>query len=127
MQINDASEWIAKAEEDYVLARLAIRRKSPLLYGACFHAQQSAEKYLKAALVSRKYRFSKVHDLLELSKQCSNAGIFLELDDDKLDSLSDYAIRVRYPGAPLVTEDAKQAIATAKLVRRFVRKLLGLK
>ncbi len=127
MQINDPAAWVEKAEEDYAIARLAIRRKRPFLYGACFHAQQSAEKYLKAALVSRKHRFPKAHDLMELSKQCSNAGIFLELDDDKLDSLSDYAIRVRYPGAPLVTEDAKQAIATAKLVRRFVRKLLGLK
>ncbi len=127
MQINDPSAWVEKAEEDYAIALLAIRRKRPFLYGACFHAQQTAEKYLKAALVSRKRSFPRVHDLIELSKQCSSAGIFLELDEDKLDSLSDYAIRVRYPGAPLDLKDAKRAIATAKLVRHFVRKLLGLK
>ncbi len=126
MHINDPSEWVARAEEDYAVPLLVIRRKKPWLHTACFHAQQAAEKYLKAILVSRKHKFPKVHDLIELSKQCSNAGIFLELDVDKLDALSHYAIRVRYPGMPLAIEDAKEAIATARLVRRFVRKLLGI-
>jgi HEPN domain-containing protein len=42
-------EWVAKAEEDYLAALdLARRRKRPLWSGVCFHAQQCAEKYLKA-------------------------------------------------------------------------------
>lgn len=39
-------DWVVKAEEDYTLARSSLRRKAPLLYGAGFHAQQCAEKYL---------------------------------------------------------------------------------
>src|ERR1035441_6136638 len=44
-------EWVAKAEEDYLAALdLARRRKRPLWSGVCFHAQQCAEKYLKARM-----------------------------------------------------------------------------
>ena len=37
---TDPSAWIVRAEEDYALARSALRRKAPLIYGATFHAQQ---------------------------------------------------------------------------------------
>ena len=36
--------WVARAEEDFTLARSALRRKKPLLYGATFHAQQCVDK-----------------------------------------------------------------------------------
>jgi HEPN domain-containing protein len=45
---SDYQAWVVRAEEDYALCHLALRRKAPLLYGATFHAQQCAEKYLKA-------------------------------------------------------------------------------
>ncbi len=48
---TDPLAWVDRAEEDYLLARFALRRKKPLTYGACFHAQQCAEKYLKAILI----------------------------------------------------------------------------
>jgi len=51
--VTDPLSWVERAEEDYALARLSLRQKKPLAYGACFHAQQCAEKYLKAILVSR--------------------------------------------------------------------------
>lgn len=42
-------EWVNKAEEDWEAARtLARKRKNPAHNAVCFHAQQSAEKYLKA-------------------------------------------------------------------------------
>jgi len=45
---TDPQAWVLRAEEDYLLCRSALRRKVPLRYGATFHAQQCAEKYLKA-------------------------------------------------------------------------------
>lgn len=45
-EINNPRAWVEKAEEDFVLANSALRRKKPLITGACFHAQQCAEKYL---------------------------------------------------------------------------------
>jgi HEPN domain-containing protein len=45
------SEWVEKAEWDFATANREIRvRKSPNFDAVCFHAQQCAEKYLKALL-----------------------------------------------------------------------------
>ena len=44
-------EWVDKAEGDFITARRELRaRKAPNYDAACFHAQQCAEKYLKARL-----------------------------------------------------------------------------
>ena len=44
---TDPLAWAHRAEEDWLLARSALRRKVPLIYGTTFHAQQWAEKYLR--------------------------------------------------------------------------------
>jgi HEPN domain-containing protein len=49
---TDPLAWVQRAEEDYAIAAASVRRKQPWTYGACFHAQQCAEKYLKAILVA---------------------------------------------------------------------------
>ena len=44
-------EWVAKAEGDYATARREARaRRQPNFDAVCFHAQQCAEKYVKALL-----------------------------------------------------------------------------
>ena len=46
-------EWVEKAEGNYATARRESRvRKKPNFDAVCFHAQQSAEKYLKAIQAS---------------------------------------------------------------------------
>ncbi len=124
---NDPQAWAARAEEDYLLVRSALRHKKPLTYGACFHAQQCAEKYLKAILIDRDQPFPKTHDLLALSDLCARAGIFVAIDADQLDVLSAYAVQVRYPGQDPTPEEAQEALKIAKSVRRFARKLLGIR
>jgi len=123
----DPWAWAARAEEDYRLAQSALRRKQPLLYGACFHAQQCAEKYLKALLVSRGQAFPKTHDLVALSDLCEQAGIIVPVHPESLDRLSAYAVGVRYPGEDPSLEEARSALKTARKVRRFARQLLGMK
>lgn len=125
-EINDPRTWAASAEEDFILARTALQRKQPLVSGTCFHAQQCAEKYMKALLISKSADFPKTHDLLMLNNLCSVAGVFLEIDPKHLNTLSDYAVRTRYPGEEPNVEDAKEAIELAKLVRSFAKKFLGL-
>ena len=125
--VTNPLAWVARAEEDYAMARSALRRKRPLTYSACFHAQQCAEKYLKAALVARGKEFPKVHDLLELSHFCEQAGLIVPIEADQLDTLSSYAVQVRYPGNDPTPEEASEAIEITKAVRRFVRKLLGIR
>jgi HEPN domain-containing protein len=124
-EVNNPLAWVTRAEEDFALARAALRRKQPLASGACFHAQQCAEKYRKALLLSRGADFPKTHDLLLLNNLCSANGILLEIDPRHLNTLTDYAVRTRYPGNDPTPGDAKEAVELTKLVRAFARKFLG--
>ncbi len=36
---TDPLAWIAYAEDDYEITRIAMRRKRPITHAACFHAQ----------------------------------------------------------------------------------------
>ncbi len=50
-EISELKSWIAYTENDYGAAKTLSSLKKPLLPSACFHAQQCAEKYLKALLI----------------------------------------------------------------------------
>ena len=57
-------EWIAKAEGDFSTAQRELQVADMPNYDAvCFHAQQCAEKYLKAKLVDISIEFEKTRDL----------------------------------------------------------------
>jgi HEPN domain-containing protein len=125
-EVNDPRAWVERAEEDFELARTSLRRKKPFTASACFHAQQCAEKYMKALLVSKGANFPKTHDLLLLNNLCSNAGLFLEINPKLLNTLTDFAVRTRYPGEEPELNESKEAFAHAKQVRNLARKLLGI-
>ena len=76
-------------------------------------------------LVSRGKSFPKIHDLLELSTLCEKAGILLAVDTLLLHNLTIYAVQVRYPGDDPTLEEAKEAVPTAKFIRKLSRKFLG--
>ena len=121
-------DWIEKAEQDFDYARLGMRRSKHSLYdGVCFHAQQCAEKYVKAYLVHHNIAFPKIHDLVELRRLCLQADGTFALITDPLKLLYLYAVDIRYPGLTATKEDAQGAIVAMKQVRQFVRARLGLK
>lgn len=124
---QDPLAWVARAEDDYAIAVSSLRKKKPNIYGACFHAQQCAEKYLKSMLVAKKQAFPKTHDLIALSDLCEQAGILLGMAKKQLNDLSDHAVRVRYPGTEPTFDETRQALDTAKTVRKFARKFLNVK
>jgi HEPN domain-containing protein len=64
-------EWIEKAEGDFATAGRELRaRKQPNYDAVCFHAQQSAEKYLKALLQEQGTAVPRTHMLLDLLAIC---------------------------------------------------------
>ncbi len=126
-EISELKSWIAHAEDDFSAAKTLSGLKKPLLAAACFHAQQCAEKYLKALLILQDADFPNTHDLLTLNTLCGQAGILTGFDTQQLVDLTKHAIETRYPGSQPTPEDAKEALAIAKSVRRFARSLLGLK
>ncbi len=120
--------WLAKADEDYGAAlELARKRKNLHTDVICFLAQQSAEKYLKAFLVRHKIEFRKTHDLRELRTECARIDNAFDLVADSLLTLNFYAVDFRYPGLTATEEEAREAVAAMKQVRKFVRQRLGFK
>lgn len=64
-------EWVEKGEGDRNTARRELRvRKSPNFDAVCFHAQQCAEKYLKALLQERGAAIPRTHNLEALARPC---------------------------------------------------------
>jgi len=93
------SAWIRKAESDLITAQHSlknIRRNTP--YDTiCFHAQQCAEKYLKAFLTFHEIEFEKIHDLKKLISLASKVDkVFIEVLE-LADKLTDYAVDNRHP------------------------------
>ncbi len=125
--VNDPMSWVEYADNDLAIARAALRRREPFAHISCFHAQQCAEKYLKAMLVAKGQRIPKIHDLIALSEQCTRVDILVAVDVKLLNTLSDHAVRSRYPGDAPTLEDAREALEIAKAVRRFARQYFGLK
>lgn len=92
-------KWLQKAEEDYAaLNKLSGNPEDFLFFKSTigFHCQQAIEKYLKAFLVSKSYEFPRTHDLEVLQRMCKNNDFF-ELDNIRLDGLTDFAVNNRYP------------------------------
>jgi HEPN domain-containing protein len=121
---TDPLAWVHRAEEDWLLARSALRRKVPLTYGATFHAQQCAEKYLKALLVSRQQAFPRTHDVIALYDLCIRHGLRVPIGPETLERLAAYAVQVRYPGEDPTPDEAQEAVQIAQAVRRWARALL---
>jgi HEPN domain-containing protein len=118
--------WIKKAENDLKTAEhiLTLKENCPFDI-ACFHAQQCAEKYLKALLVSRSVDFPKTHDLRFLMQRIPE-DITLRLRIEEVVSLNRYTIEARYPGdwEPFNRREAEKAVAIARKVRRAVKEFL---
>lgn len=120
-------EWVKKAEGDWLAALLLYRaRKHPNYDIACFLAQQSAEKYLKARLKEGGVRFPKTHDLLQLLSLTIRIEPSWTVLQPQVNAMSGYAVDIRYPGVSATKARAKQAIADCREVRRVVRTAFGL-
>lgn len=88
---------------------------------ACFHAQQAAEKYLKATLAFHGVMIPRTHDLEELQIMCAEFVKVAGFSGLALEELSDYAVSVRYDFEfwPDI-QTAKEAVEIAEMVRLLV-------
>jgi HEPN domain-containing protein len=125
--MNELDQWIEKAEGDYNTALRMLEYKDYAGYDAvCFHAQQCAEKYLKAFLVRKDVRFEHRHDHTYLLSLILTVDPSFEAIRYELDVLNDYAVTVRYPGDFADAEESRTAFRCNEVVRRFIRQKLGL-
>jgi HEPN domain-containing protein len=120
-------EWVDKAEQDFHSVGLLLHAgETPLTEPACFHCQQSAEKYLKAYLQEHEIEFERTHDLLPLLAMCVAVDDEFQILKEDMQELDRYAVVVRYPGVIVKAKAAEDALIAAKRVRRFLKRKLSL-
>jgi len=121
-------EWVAKAEGDFAtMGRESRARKNPNYDAVCFHAQQCAEKYLKARLCEAGISFTKVHDLVALLDQVITVEPLWQVFRTDLAYLTEFAVSFRYPGDSAGREAALDARRRCRLFRHAARAALALR
>lgn len=118
--------WLDKARKDIAMARMAIERGEEFADMASFHAQQAAEKALKAYLVWLDIEFPKTHLLGQLLDLIGSRDDSFESLRDRLEAITAFAVESRYPESflPSLT-DVWDAISTAEDVYEQVHRRIG--
>lgn len=114
--------WLQRARSDLQLGRAALSTQGVMPEDACFHAQQCAEKALKALLLHLGIAFTKTHAIEVLLDLLKSQGVDIPNGVDEAFELSDYAVQTRYPGEwePVTKAEARRAIDRAGLVLAWV-------
>ncbi len=120
--------WLTKAASDLRGARILGAADEPPLDTAIYHCQQTAEKAVKAFLVSKELFPEKTHDIRKLTLAAAgHEPRFNELLDVAA-SLTPYAWEFRYPddlGETYPTrEEFDEALQHAQAIYDFVLNLL---
>jgi HEPN domain-containing protein/predicted nucleotidyltransferase len=118
--------WLARSNGDLALARV------PLPEGAfyedlCYHAQQAAEKAIKAVFIAHGWRFRYIHDIGDLLDGLRHCGLEVREDVAKARALTRYASEARYPDrSTSVTEsDYRLAVELAETVVRWAESCIA--
>lgn len=121
------AEWVAKAEDDFAMVeRESQVQANPSYDGICFHAQQCAEKYLKARLCEAGIDFPKMHDLVALLEMALGVEPEWETHREDLAFLTDLANNIRYPSYTASEAEARAAQQRCRRVREAARAALPL-
>ncbi len=121
------SEWMAKPEGDFATAQRELSATDRPNYDAvCFHAQQCAEKYLKAFLQEANIAFPKTHDLANLLASALSIDPTWTSMTADLNTLSAFAVEYRYPGESADLDEAREAFQKCENVREVIRRALQL-
>jgi HEPN domain-containing protein len=118
-------EWIVKTEKDYWAAEYLYDRSKKLSTIICFHAQQSAEKYLKVLLTQCNVEPPRIHSLETLLDMVVSEIPELEKYRESLIDLTPFSVEYRYPGADASAEDAQNCIEMIRQLRKGFRKILA--
>lgn len=94
----EVAAWLAKARADLRMCELASGANTPMWDQACFHAQQCAEKSLKALLVASDLEVPRSHDLVFLLGRLSARCPGIDALDDAAALLTQHGVAPRYPG-----------------------------
>ncbi len=124
--ISEARRWIRYAREDLAAAHAMLNTPSFVPRQACWLAQQSAEKTLKAVLVYLQVDFPRKHDL-DLLRNLIPPDWQVGQQFPDLAALTEWAVEARYPGnwADATRADAELAVHQARGIFETVMSEFG--
>ena len=112
--LDDPASWLAKARSDLLCIDNNLASARVPWDAVCYHAQQAAEKSLKAVLASRGELIPRTHDLLALIDACIRTEHCLDSLRTDAYLLNPFSVAARYPGlAPDPDEDISRRAAAA--------------
>lgn len=124
--MEEFKKWLKQAEEDLKWAKSSVGSK--IFYGACFAAQQSVEKNLKAFLIFHKKPLRKTHDVLTLLEDCIDIDKGFESLKLLVGVVAPYYVETRYPDlieqADFDSKEAAKACDAAREIIEFVKSKL---
>lgn len=102
--MQEHKEWLKFAGDDLYAAKKLLDSDYIVIGAVCYHAQQCAEKALKAYLVFQKIKPKRTHDLSDLLLECAEYDKDLNvLMEDALE-INPFAHKTRYPDSGFVME-----------------------
>ncbi len=111
---------LRKAESDLASAGLCLSA-GKALDTACFHAQQAAEKCIKAYLTAHEIEFPFIHNLEKLIELCARVDPSFMTVKTLGQELTPYAVELRYDEEFWPSDQtARQALDAATTIREFV-------
>jgi len=123
---EQAAELFAAARRDCVTYRILRRDAEAPLETTMFHAQQVAEKAIKAVLVQHGIVFRRTHDLIELFDVADAHDIEIPVTRDLLLRLGPYAVEFRYLGIRAPKISFSEADAAVVSLMKWASTRLGL-
>ncbi|MCP9449550.1 MAG: HEPN domain-containing protein [Nitrospira sp.] len=123
---SNFSAWLRKADHDLLNIENNLAAKDIPWDTVCFHAQQAAEKLLKAFLVCHGRDLSKTHDLVALLAKCVECDARLADLESDCRKLTTHGVAARYPDDLFEPEEAdgRDVVAAAYRVRTKILSLL---
>lgn len=119
-----AASWVEKADEDIEAAELCLGAGLRLANVAAFHAQQAAEKLLKALIASTGSEPPRTHDLPELTERATASLSEVRALTDHIEGITSWAVVPRYPSQgdtpPPTVAEIGAMLLLIKQLRTFV-------
>jgi HEPN domain-containing protein len=125
--LERAELLLAKARDDETLLEEIISNEKVRDEIIGFHAQQAAEKLLKALLMAKNIPYRRTHDLRELIDLIRDNDIEFPESLMEIRTLSPFAVEFRYDYIPMEEEeefDRQKALEMVQKLRKWVENIL---
>ena len=94
--IEEARRYLQLADDDAAAFRGLLKLPEVKFRLACFHAQQSVEKLMKAVLIFHGIDYQRTHDLHTLASLLLKHGVTPPCSPEELTQLNPFAVTFRY-------------------------------